>query len=376
MNKPVSPKTAAPAWLLAVSEAESADLGKALPASARDAIRELISDGESANTRRSYRGALRYWAAWHRLRLGAEIDLPVPAATVLRFIVDHVERQTPRGPRSEMPESVAQALAAEGFLPADGGVPSLATLLHRISVLSKAHQWRDLPNPCQVAEVRALLAATRRSYAKRGLRADKKAALTREPLEALLATCDNSLRGVRDRALLLFAWSSGGRRRSEVVAATTDNVIRQPDGSYLYTLGWSKTNQSGAERPDQVKPVLGRAAQALDDWLMRSQIGEGALFRRIRRGDHVAEPLSAAAVRDIVKLRSTQAGLPEDFSAHSLRSGFVTEAGRRGMPLGDTMALTGHTSVVTVMGYFRAGTAARNPAARLLDDDEDEALGG
>jgi len=43
---------------------------------------------------------------------------------------------------------------------------------------------------------------------------DKKAAITLEPLQAMLATRDDSLRGVRDRALLLFAWSSGGRRRS------------------------------------------------------------------------------------------------------------------------------------------------------------------
>lgn len=42
----------------------------------------------------------------------------------------------------------------------------------------------------------------------------RKEALTRDVLEMLLASCDDSLRGLRDQALLLFAWASGGRRRS------------------------------------------------------------------------------------------------------------------------------------------------------------------
>jgi hypothetical protein len=32
----------------------------------------------------------------------------------------------------------------------------------------------------------------------------------------MVATCTDGLLGLRDRALLLFAFSSGGRRRSEV----------------------------------------------------------------------------------------------------------------------------------------------------------------
>ena len=64
-----------------------------------------------------------------------------------------------------------------------------------------------------------------------------------------------------------------------------------------------------------------------------------ALFRRIR-GSTIAEPLSAEAVALIVKRRAQLAGLQEDFAAHSLRSDFVTEAGRQNVPLGDTMAMT------------------------------------
>ena len=62
--------------------------------------------------------------------------------------------------------------------------------------------------------------------------------------------------------------------------------------------------------------------------------------------------------------------LGEDFSAHSLRSGFVTEAGRQNMPLQETMAMTGHRSVETIGGYFRAGAAQVSAVARMMDSEK------
>jgi integrase len=227
-------------------------------------------------------------------------------------------------------------------------------------------------SPCADPLVRELLAQMRRAYAKRGARPRKQRALTKDPLQAVLATCDDTLRGKRDRALLLFAWASGGRRRSEVASATLENLQRVGgDGarSYLYTLAHSKTNQAGAERPEDVKPLVGSAAQAMQEWLAASGIKEGALFRRIRKGGHLGEPLAPAAVRDIVKERCAIAGVEGKFSAHSLRAGFVTEAGRQNMSLPETMAMTGHQSVATVMGYFRAESALGSKASRMLDED-------
>lgn len=344
----------------------------ALDAQADAAVRSLMREGSSANTAASYRAAIRYWTAWFELRYGQPFTLPLPEAAVIQFVVDHVQRTTDQGLKWELPLALDQELVrlkAKGKL----GAPSLNTVLQRLSVLSKAHELLGHANPCRAAPVRELLAKTRRAYARRGVTPAKKEALTREPLQAMLATCDDTLRGVRDRALLLFAWASGGRRRSEVVRATIENTTRTGEG-FLYTLAHSKTNQAGVTRADDQKPIAGSAAQALDAWLAASGIRQGPIFRRVRRGDIIGEPLAAAAVRDIVRQRCRQAGLEGDFSAHSLRSGFVTEAGRRNVPLGDTMAMTGHASVATVMGYFRAGAAARSPAARLLDEPDANGL--
>jgi len=336
-----------------------------LSALTQRAVLELLREGESPNTQASYRSALRYWAAWYGLRYGRQIALPLPAACVLQFIVDHAQRSGDQGLVSELPTEIDQALVSAGYK-GKAGALALNTLVHRVAVLSKAHQARELKNPCQDPQVRELLSRTRKAYARRGDLPRKKAALTRDPLEALLATCDDSLRGRRDRALLLFAWASGGRRRSEVARADLAHLHRLGPGEYVYTLAHSKTNQAGLDRPENHKPVVGRAAQALEAWLQASGITAGVIFRRIRKGDHLGEALSPAAVRDIVQARCALAGVEGEFSAHSLRSGFVTEAGRQNVPLGETMALTGHHSVATVMGYFRATATTSANVLRLL----------
>ena len=122
-------------------------------------------------------------------------------------------------------------------------------------------------NPCADPLVRELLARTRRAYAQRGHAPKRQRALTKHPLERLLATCEESLKGKRDRALLLFAWASGGRRRSEVASALLENLQRVNADAFVYTLTHSKTNQRGELRPEDVKPLVGKAAAAMREWL-------------------------------------------------------------------------------------------------------------
>jgi integrase len=337
------------------------------------AVSALLREGEAANTLASYRGALRYWAAWFALRYRQPLTLPVAEATVLQFIVDHIQRTTDGCLVHELPDSIDQVLVSQGFKGKLGAL-ALSTVSHRLAVLSKLHALHAAPNPCRDEGVRQLIAKTRRAYAKRGAPTARKAALTREPLDALLATCDESLRGRRDRALLLFGWSSGGRRRSEIVNATLENTHKSGDEAWTYVLTHDKANQAGTDRPENSKPIVGAAARALEAWLKISGIRSGPIFRRIRKGTTLGEPLSASAVRKIVKARCLQAGLVGDFSAHSLRSGFVTEAGRQNVSLGETMAMTGHASVATVMRYFRSGQVSTSRAATLFDGASSQPL--
>jgi site-specific recombinase XerC len=328
-------------------------------------VRALLKEGESANTARSYAGALRYWAAWYRLRYRAPLALPVSVPAVIQFLVDHVERKREDGQLlHDLPAAIDAALVEAGFK-GQAGSPKLATVMHRLAVLSKTHTLRELANPVRDAAVQELVRRIRRAYASRGALSTPKRALTLDPLEALLATCTDGLLGIRDRALLLFAFSSGGRRRSEVAAAVMENLVRLDAQTYLYRLTHSKTDQAGTAHNNADKPITGPAAEALTAWLDASGVKTGAIFRRIRKTKAV-EPLAAQAVWHIVKRRAQLAGLEGDFGAHSLRSGYVTEAGRQSVPMGDAMALTGHRSVQTFVRYFQPGKVSRLQAANLL----------
>jgi integrase len=293
----------------------------------------------------------------------------VPEAAVVQFIVDHLARRTEAGPLAwELPESLDAQLIDAGLKKKPGAF-KLNTVVHRVAVLSAAHQAHKADNPCEAPAVRHLLARGRRAAVKRGDRPHKKTAITKPELEALLATCDDSLEGLRDRAILYFGFASGGRRRSEIAAADWMDLRRLNTTEFIYRLEHSKTRQTGTsakldDTPD--KPVLGRAGAALDAWLRAATITSGPLFRRLW-GDRVGPPLSAKAVAAIVQRRAAKAGLIGDFGGHSLRSGFVTEGGRQGIALPALMSLTDHRSAKQAMDYFQSGSATTNPAARMLE---------
>ncbi|MCC5611510.1 site-specific integrase [Nostoc sp. CHAB 5834] len=356
------PKDASDSALMAADAPAPSMLGEA----ARVALRELLAQGESKNTVRSYQAAMRYWASWFRLRFGSEMTLPVSVDVAAQFVLDHAQRTSDEGLITQMPPEIDEALVSTG-VKARLGPLKLSTLEHRLSVLAAAHRNSTLVSPTLDAQIRELLVRVRRGYAARGQVKKRLPALTREPLEELLATCDSSLTGMRDRALLLFAWGSGGRRRSEIAQARVENLRRLSPTSFVYELRVSKTNQEGAQHAGNEKPLVGKVAQALDEWLRVSGIKEGALFRRIRRGSHLgSDALSPAAIREIVKTRAKLANLDEAFSTHSLRSGFITEAAVRGVPLPEAMAMSGHKSLAVFQGYFRPDVS-KLQSASLLD---------
>jgi integrase len=367
-----------------------------LSAEARRTADRFQIEGIPSNTRRTYRTALLYWGAWHALRYGRPLSAPVRAPFVIQFILDHLEHNpcaepvepSPFVPSSRttqhlLPAAIDRVLVAQAYK-AKPGPWSLATVETRLAALSRGHdlfivnQIPPLPaeaNPLRDAAVRNLLSAARRAYARRPPDHKRRPpiAATRAVMEALLATCQQDLAGKRDRALLLFGFASGGRRRSEIVDATLENVRRDGRGGFAFELTAS-TNPSGSSTGQGIKPIVGAAALALEAWLkelFHAQITHGAIFRRIHNG-RITEPLHDAAVREIIRRRAKLVDPPlGKLSAHSLRSGFVTESGRQNIPVGDAMALTGHRSVQTFIGYYRSGAVAGSGAARLMNPKEE-----
>ncbi|MDO1504924.1 integrase [Pseudomonas chlororaphis subsp. chlororaphis] len=337
----------------------------ALALNAQEAAAAFIAAGTAANTVRSYRSALAYWSAWLQLRYGQALgDAPLPPTVAVQFVVDHLARPLADGNRAHLlPPSVDAALVA-ARVKAKPGPLAYNTVSHRLAVLGKWHRLNAWNSPTEAPALKTLLRDARKAQSRQGITVRKKTAVVVEPLQALLATCTDGVRGVRDRALLLLAWSGGGRRRSEVVGLQIGDIRKLDADTWLYALGATKTDTGGVRRE---KPLRGPAAQALTTWLAAAPAESGPLFRRLHKGGKVgATGLSADQVARIVQRRAQLAGLEGDWAAHSLRSGFVTEAGRQGVPLGEVMAMTEHRSVSTVMGYFQAGSLLGSRATQLL----------
>ncbi|HBN8476938.1 TPA: tyrosine-type recombinase/integrase [Pseudomonas aeruginosa] len=335
-----------------------------LDADARTAAAAFVAAGTAANTVRSYRSALAYWAGWLQLRYHRHLeDSALPEAVTVQFILDHLARPADGDWVHLLPPEQDAALVDAG-VKAKLGALSYNTVRHRLAVLAKWHDLKSWPSPTETVAVKTLLRDARKAQARQGVSVRKKTAAVREPLEAMLATCTDGVRGLRDRALLLLAWSGGGRRRSEVVGLQVGDVRQLDADTWLYALGVTKTETEGMRRE---KPLRGPAAQALAAWLAVAPAATGPLFRRLYRGGRVGTAgLSSDQVARIVQRRAKLAGLEGDWAAHSLRSGFVSEAGRQGVPLGEVMTMTEHRSVPTVMGYFQAGTLLGSRATRLL----------
>jgi integrase len=77
--------------------------------------------------------------------------------------------------------------------------------------------------------------------------------------------------------------------------------------------------------------------------------------------------LTPQAVNLILKRRIAEAGLdPAAFSARGLRSGYLTEAARRGIPLPEAMQQSQHRSVQQASNYYTDAERTLGRAARVI----------
>ena len=312
---------------------------------------EIVKEYNSESTKRAHEGDLIYWQAWLSA-IGFPFTKQIGIKEILSFIVEHVEGLQPHIDKKLVDQKYKYQL----------GPHKLATVKRRIASLSVFLDQSKWPNPCHEKEVKAVLSKLTKKYG--GSKPAGKA-ITRYILDDMLDTSKDLLIDIRDKALLLFAWGSGGRRRSEVVAALMKDLVKNRDGDYTYTIPRSKTDQEGKGNP---VPLKGRVAYALEQWLASANITDGHIFRAVKKGGNLGGPLDGYSIHKIVRNRLKKAGYDEtQFGAHSLRSGFVTEAGRRNKPLGDVMQMTTHKNLNTVMKYYQAGNIINNSAANLAD---------
>ena len=257
------------------------------------------------------------------------------------------------------PEGMAE------YLSASASSLRVATLVRRLASLSKAHDARGLPNPTRSPLVRATLRGIKRTY---GCAQRQAKALCRDDLLQVLDATGNSVKDVRDRALLLLGFA-GALRRSELVALNVEDLEPAREGLILH-LRRSKTDQEAEGQKIGIPHGRGRwcPVAALNQWLQVSGIGTGPVFRPLDRAGRVGKArLSGDAVAIIVRERVAAVGLdPSGYSGHSLRAGLATSAAQIGVPTWRIRAQTRHASDAMLARYVRDGELFTENAAGAL----------
>ncbi len=249
------------------------------------------------------------------------------------------------------------------------GKRKVSTIRRRVIAIAQQHRLRGHPAPTADPIVREILKGIERTH---GVASRKKTALTADLLKDVLHWLDDNLRGRRDRAMLLLTFA-GGFRRSEVASLDVADVRFEKRGAVV-TLRRSKTDQVGAGREVAIPKLRTEAfcpVHALSAWLKAAAIAEGPVFRTFSmQGQLQTNRIDGRDVARLVQRLATRAQLEGDFSAHSLRAGFVTSGAERGIAEASLQNVTGHRSAMILRGYVRRATLFDDaPLPRIMGDE-------
>lgn len=343
-------------------------------------LKHLARKGTPENSLRALTSDLAYLEAWCLAGTGEALPWPAPEGLALKFVAHHLydAAERARDPAHGMPQAVDAALRARDLLRTEGP-QAPATVRRRLSSWATLHRIRGIEGPFGAASLRE--AVKRAAKAAERPRARKsRRAITRSILEDLLDTCaDGGPAALRDRALLLVAFGSGGRRRSELAVLKVEQLIEElpvpadpadPESAKLpcMTIDLRRTKTSDAEEGRAVK-LVGRPVQALTVWLESEGIASGSVFRHIDRWENVSDrSMSPAGINHMIKRRLALAGYDEaDYSAHGLRAGYLTQAAKDGVGLPEAMRQSQHRSVQQASNYYNDAEAELSRAARLTE---------
>lgn len=281
-----------------------------------DRARAYVEAASSTNTRRAYASDWKHFTGWCRRQNVA--PLPPDPQVVGLYITACASGTAERGIKANTVSTIERRLSAIGWNCAQRGMP-----LDR----------KDRAIATVMAGIRNTHASPPR----------QKEAILPEDLISMLETLDRgSLRGMRDRAMLLIGFA-GGLRRSEITGLdlgrdqTEDSSgwIEILDKGLLVTLrgktGWREV-EVGRGSSDTTCPIV-----AVETWIKFARIARGPLFRRVRgQGKDVGpDRLNDREVARLVKKAALAAGVRGDlsegeralkFAGHSLRAGLASSA--------------------------------------------------
>ena len=294
-----------------------------------DACAATARGALSANTERAVRSDLAIYAAWC------------------------AERGVPALPAS------AETIAA--FVDAMATLRAPATVRRYVASIAAAHRALGLAKRVKSEPVRRAL---QRMHRRKGRRQEQAKGLTGALRERLLDAPGEGLIDARNRALLAVAYDTL-LRRSELVALQVSDIVEELDGAATVLVRRSKADPEGVG----ATLYLARDSVAVvREWLQRSGVCEGRLFRSLCRGA-VGEGLDASQVPRIFKAMAERAGLPGDvvqhISGHSTRVGPAQDMVAGGIGMAAILHAGRWKTTTMVNRYGERLLARRSGAAQL-----------
>lgn len=290
-----------------------------------------IHRATSDNTRKAYRNDIRHYESWGG-KLPATIDM------IARYLEAHAFSLNPR------------------------------TLARRLVAIRHWHTYQAFADPTTHPAIQKTMTGILRTHGKPK---NKARAITLDEIARihLLLSKDNSLTAARDNALLQIGFF-GALRRSELVAIQYEQIKWDKNGIEIILPG-SKTDQIHEGQYCAIPygnhtlcPI-----RTLKNWLEKSSITNGPIFRRIITKDQLGRAaLTPLSVNLILKNRAIAAeiGDIEHLSSHSLRRGLATSAAEAGAPLHAIMRAGRWKQTNTVMEYIEASDRFKENAAHSV----------
>ncbi len=306
------------------------------------------------------------WSTFERWCIGYNYAaLPAEARTVKLYITALGDGLVHRPPRKKPRRVTVAPVACQ---------PN--TIRTAVSAIRFKHIENKLESPTDDIDVKN---AVRSAEVEKGTAVVKKNATLVEHLQRVSAACKEDILGVRDRALLLFGFS-GAFRRSSLVSLNIGDLVFN-DKRVVVTIRKEKTDQKKKGRVLTVPYAEDKSicpVTALKIWLehLTRAFGNdpkqpvfvgGQLAKKGEAGSFTVEKhsvrlinkrISSHKVALVLKDRLEKAGYSEteieEFSGHSLRSGYVTVAIELGHSPEQIMEQTGHKKKETLYGYVRS----------------------
>lgn len=249
-----------------------------------------------------------------------------------------------------------------GFIDAMAETRAAASIRRYVASIVAAHRLQGIDTTLRTEAVRHAL---RRMHREKGRRQAQAKGLTWPLVKRMLAIGGDTLIETRNRAMLATGYDAM-LRQSELVALRVEDFVVEHDGSATVLVRESKTDCEGEGEEQWLTPGTTALVQ---EWLARSGLDRGPLFRAVGNCAAVGGPLRPRSVARIFKRMAQASGLPrhvvKKVSGHSTRVGAAQDMVAGGISLPAIMQTGRWKSPGSVMRYAARMLAQRGGAAQL-----------